>query len=600
MPFPLKSSTFKRHHFWQLSWQQCWQQIDLFCEKHIGLWLNLLLLIILRLPNFFEPYWYGDEAIYLTIGQALRAGERLYLEIIDHKTPIIYYLAMVPSQTWFRLLNVMMMLIATTAFYHLSRLLWKRTGAATLVTFLFVILTSLPALEGNIPNGELFVMSWILIGSWFFTETAFFKRFVTGEEAENNAVKTAFAFLLAGLFFGLGLMTKVPGLFDLAAFLSVFWFVFADSGREFLAQFLPRFGRRHSLAATASHSLSKNAQPALQAVGYGLVTFAGILLPVAFFSLYFYLRGSGHAFLDYGLLYNFRYADSWQLSFSSPLLKFLFTLQGKALLLLIWIGLITGLEYLKPSAKFALMWLGLATFAALLSNRPYPHYFLQIVPALCLVLGEMFAMLDKHYRSKLSRTAQLMTPALTAGAMAILLAIFWLLHVSLYPTWSYYTRSLRFVTGQISTTDFRRQFDQLMTDNYRANPIIRSDDIPYLFIWGTNPTLYALTGKLPVGRFTVLFHIRDFHAETETFQDFRAKQPEFAVIMKGEELPTDLNSYLQSQYYPFETFDHFVLWKKLPSLRIAVPSSAPSLPELKLTTPRKVKQTTQTEAGLKK
>ena len=51
---------------------------------------NLLLIIVLvgifllRIPSFWEPYWYGDEGIYLAIGQALQRGAVLYRDIWDN------------------------------------------------------------------------------------------------------------------------------------------------------------------------------------------------------------------------------------------------------------------------------------------------------------------------------------------------------------------------------------------------------------------------------------------------------------------------------------------------------------------------------------
>ena len=86
--------------------------------------LLLLLLLVLRLPNFSEPYWYGDEGIYLTIGQALNKGYRLYSEIVDHKTPLIYVFAQTGSQLYFRLLLVFWMVVATAGFYRLTYLLF--------------------------------------------------------------------------------------------------------------------------------------------------------------------------------------------------------------------------------------------------------------------------------------------------------------------------------------------------------------------------------------------------------------------------------------------------------------------------------------------
>src|SRR3972149_9250866 len=58
-------------------------------------WLALIWagVIFLRIPSLFEPFWYGDEAIYLVIGQKILGGGLMYVDIFDHKTPGIYYLA---------------------------------------------------------------------------------------------------------------------------------------------------------------------------------------------------------------------------------------------------------------------------------------------------------------------------------------------------------------------------------------------------------------------------------------------------------------------------------------------------------------------------
>ncbi len=120
------------------------KKIDKALYQELPLLILLLLVIGLRLPNLFEPYWYGDEGIYLTIGAALRHGARLYVDIVDHKTPLIYYLAMVPSQFWFRVLNLGWMLVTTVAFYHIALRLLCRVWPAAVAGLIFVALTSLP------------------------------------------------------------------------------------------------------------------------------------------------------------------------------------------------------------------------------------------------------------------------------------------------------------------------------------------------------------------------------------------------------------------------------------------------------------------------
>lgn len=47
--------------------------------------------IALRLPTFFHPLLSDDEAIYATTADALRRGDLLYRDVVDHKPPLIYH-----------------------------------------------------------------------------------------------------------------------------------------------------------------------------------------------------------------------------------------------------------------------------------------------------------------------------------------------------------------------------------------------------------------------------------------------------------------------------------------------------------------------------
>ena len=157
------------------------KKADRFLDRQTPLLILFVLIIFLRLPNFFEPYWYGDEAIYLTLGNALKNGEKLYTTIIDHKTPLIYYLAMVPNQFYFRILNLVWMLFTTSFFFIFAKKLFKKERWAFLASLILVILTTLPWLEGNIPNGELFVMGFVMLGAVLFSQSSIFLNFFKKE-----------------------------------------------------------------------------------------------------------------------------------------------------------------------------------------------------------------------------------------------------------------------------------------------------------------------------------------------------------------------------------------------------------------------------------
>lgn len=504
--------------------------------------LMLLLVVVLRIPNFLEPYWYGDEGIYLTIGNALNNGARLYTDIVDHKTPIIYYLARVGSQFNFRLLLLLWMLGTTSAFYAIAHRFFKNKWSANLATLFFVIMTTLPWLEGNIPNGELFVMGFVIFGFWILQKSTYFTDFLETKDHSAKEWKnkwTILALLSAGFYFGLGVLTKVPALLDFGAALVVGWFTITNS----LLKHLPKNAK-----AFWDHTV----QLLLQMV----LLVAGFIFPIFLSILYFVAVGSGKDYLQFGLLYNLHYSGNWSLGFTNPLLQFLFTLPGKASIMALLIIAATVLrKWMTPAVQFITSWFILTLFASLLSNRPYPHYLLQIVPPAALLVG---ALLEKY--KPLQRLTTIGSFVISFGLVT---AVALLLNVGFYPTTSYYKLAADLLLGKISSTQYRDQFNYLLADNYAASQVIAKSSDKYLFVWGTDPMLYAMSKKQPTGRFTVSFHIIDLGVYDETFKDLEAKEPEYIVVMNDEQTPLpELDGFLAAKYMPNYSYQHFVLWRK--------------------------------------
>jgi hypothetical protein len=517
-------------------------RFDRWLHQHITVLLLLLLVVVLRVPNFFEPYWYGDEAIYLTIGQGLNDGEKLYTEIVDHKTPLIYYLARVPDQLSFRVLNIAWMLVTTIAFYHFAKALIRNQLGAVAASVVFVILTSVPWFEGNIPNGELFVMGFVLVGAWILTKTTFFATFLE-KRKEMNVAKDWPYLLVAGVFFGLGILTKVPAILDWAGFLFIGWLLMTNTLSFKSAE------RKHWMRILASSTLS------LGVFGIGTV------IPIIASIIYFNAIGSGQDYLAYGLLYNFRYAGNWQPSLPSLLLQKLFTLPGKAAIMTGILFLLTiRKQWFSRPYQFAAGWFVLALFASLLSNRPYPHYFQQIVPSLSLLIGLVIVMAERAKR-------HLPDLAFTGLLLGMAVSVLILLDFAPYSTTAYYGRFVKLLTGQWTVAQYNESFNPLMRDNYKAAQIIRESGEKEMFIWGTNPVLYSLSFTQPVGKYTVSFHIKDFNAYEETMDAVRTKKPRFVVVMDDEktELP-GLNEYLNENYVMNANFEHYSLWKRIDNL----------------------------------
>jgi hypothetical protein len=519
-------------------------KIDRFLDQQTALFINLLLLVVLRIPNFFEPYWYGDEAIYLTVGNALNQGGKLYTTIIDHKTPLIYQFARVPNQFYFRLLNLGWMIIAITAFWCFAKRFFKKEIPSFFATLILVILSSLPWLEGNIPNGELFVLGFVSLAALIFSYTQiwqnFFNKKVSWPKKKNKEALLLFG---SGSLFSLAILTKVPALLDLLPFFAIFGLLLLPDIIKVDSKF-------------------KDWNKTLKKLIWRLLCFgSGIAIPILLSIIYFQLHGSGQDYLDYGLLYNLRYSQSWNLNFASPFLNFSFSLMGKTLYLFAFLVLIAlNFQELNKRFQFISIWFAATLYSTILSSRPYPHYFIQMLPPFALLV----VYLASHIQKK-ARIIKKNLKSIVTGFALIALTIYVMLTFSFkpYPAGKYYSQFWKMISGQISKEEYDYSFNNLMRDNQKLVSFIEELGVKNIFIWGNNAMLYAQSKTVPTSRFTVAFHIEDFADYDRTLAQIESAKPKLIVVMKKDQASfPQLNTYLRENYLVNSEFEHMNLYLK--------------------------------------
>jgi hypothetical protein len=281
--------------------------------------------------------------------------------------------------------------------------------------------------------------------------------------------------------------------------------------------------------------------------------------------VYFSAIGAGKEYLEFGLFYNFHYVQNWTLGHLPAWGQLAFSLPFKAVILVIALIKITLLSrWISRPVRWATGWFFLALFASILSNRPYPHYILQVLPPLVLTLGLVAHEMTVKRKKILSTFARLATLGAAVSCLAAVCVIWTALRINHYPVVSYYQNYFRFLSGQLDPIAYRNSFNSYMSDNYMASQVLKSSSDSTAFIWGTNPMLYALSGKQPVGRFTVAFHIQDLQLYDETLAAVRASRPEYIVVMKDERVPLPgLESVLRSSYLPSRNYEHFAMWRRM-------------------------------------
>jgi len=192
---------------------------------HAPNWLIILfaVVIILRIPSFFEPFSYGDEMIYLTLGEAMRQGMTLYRDIHDNKPPLLYIIAAIAGNVfWLRAILAFWNLATIYIFWKLAQvILPKREKVQKVATVIFALLTTLPLLEGQIANAEVFMIGPTLVA---------FLILLTRKLDFKNL-------FLAGLFFSAATLFKVPAAFDIPVILA-FWLIYLKGGKEEIKAFV--------------------------------------------------------------------------------------------------------------------------------------------------------------------------------------------------------------------------------------------------------------------------------------------------------------------------------------------------------------------------
>jgi 4-amino-4-deoxy-L-arabinose transferase-like glycosyltransferase len=253
---------------------------------------------------------------------------------------------------------------------------------------------------------------------------------------------------------------------------------------------------------------------------------------------------------------------------SNPALLIFTKLPVKMLLMLVWFGALVlwyRRRVIQAHHVMIMSWFAASLVASTLSNRPYPHYFLQVLPPLVFCGGVAIdAVVAVLRRARYSRNA-LVVLALCVVCGATAYGTGKLLQLGTYPTLSYYQHYWNWITGKLTWQAYAQAFHPFWQDNATLTSIITANPEPYLFIWGDNPILYAQTGKIPVGRFTVAFHIKDFRAQQETLQAALEKKPPFVVVINDDRttLP-GLDGFLDTFYIRDQTpLQYMTLYRRV-------------------------------------
>ncbi|MBI2430635.1 MAG: glycosyltransferase family 39 protein [Candidatus Levybacteria bacterium] len=446
-------------------------------EKSTDCWFLIgiiFIFFVLRLPSLFEPYWYGDEAIYQVIGMGLNEDRLLYRDIWDNKPPLLYILYALFSSDQFTIRSVSLLfgVSAVVAFFGLAKKLFKEAKMAVFFsTGFFAFLFAIPLLEGNIANAENFMLFPIILAGLLIYN------------ATNHTLTAHRYTLMAGFLLSLAFLFKVVAIFDFAAFF--LFLVFAT---------LP---------------------PKQIAINKLLIFILSFAIPILTTIVFFLAKGAFWDFIEAVFRQNVSYVGYGNA---------LFLPAGLLLIKLILLTSAIMVIFLKRKTLhnyhlFILLWFIFSLFNAFFSQRPYTHYLLTLLPSFILMFGLLFQ--EKKYQ-------KIIIISLCFGLFFIFANF-----TFFGKTARYYQNYLAFISGQKSVSSYQGFFDRNTPIDYAVVSFLKThkkaDD--QIFVWGNNAQIYVLLETLPPGRYTVAYHISASKtALLETQEILTKTKPKYLVV----------------------------------------------------------------------
>lgn len=466
-------------------------------KKEWFLLLTIFLFILLRLPSLVEPHWYGDEGIYQVVGRAMREGRILYKDIWDNKPPLLYlvYAVFNGDLFWVKLSSLITGAFTVLAFYSLAEKLFRKNSAIYLSTFVFAVIFGLPLIEGNIANAENFMLLPIIISANYI-----FKYL--------NERNTKYL-ITAGILISLGALFKVVAVFD---FLALFIYLNISIPDEHIKR----------IYKTLEYKIKES---------FIFIIAGGSLFLVSLF--YFIASGAVGDFVKGVFSQNVGYVG-----YENGLFFPMGILVIKTLILAAFLLLVFKLrKKLGNRLLFIYLWFFLALYSSFFSQRPYTHYLLVVLPAASLLFGNIFS-----YKKT----------RIFGGIMIGLIIFLAINYFQIYrKTLYYYGNYLGFMLGTTSVTNYESFFDTKTPRDYNVAGFIdayakKTDNV---FLWSDNAQIYALSHRLPIGKYIVAYHITFYkNADMETEGLIEKIRPRFIIQTTDVPFLKDMLSSYQLRY----------------------------------------------------
>jgi hypothetical protein len=488
--------------------------------------------VVLRIPSFVEPTWYSDAGTYADIGWALNRGARLYVDVWDNKPPGIYWLSAFMVG---HLPIAIAMPLASTLFTGLAAVcvagIGRRIGGAgvgTVAALSYVVVASLPSLDGDLFNAELFGAT-----------------FVAAAIAIVLHSSRPIWLIVAGALAGLALLFKGVFAADLLVVMGIAAIVAIARGRTVLRSSCAVLAGWSIVAASAALALFEQG-----ALGAAIAVLARS--DVGYVAAY---GSQGFAGISGAML---------------TAARVLIPVGAGA-------GFAAALTVRRRLAAAALSWwLGWDVASSMVSGRGFPHYVQQAEPAICVALAVAASALWRRYGHKGMFAAATVAAAVISCFLVLLVPPAELSlaqgrglpglrvdSVAASGLPAYYVDGYRRLLDPSAAPAFDRLLPANLTLQRTAVSEIDSHSAQgdRVYVWGWIPWIYTLSNRAPAGRYVALdsaYYVEP-SAQATLLHDLEAHPPA-VLIVETRTTPEALLDFLGRHHYQHAASEGVDLW----------------------------------------
>ncbi|MCL2927815.1 MAG: glycosyltransferase family 39 protein [Trichodesmium sp. MAG_R01] len=507
-----------------------------------------------------------DESIYILGADSLLNGNLPYTEIWDNKPPgifILFSLAMLifdRSIVSIRIISILATTFTSYFLYRIGATIDQKQGEK--IGLLAGVLYAIFSLhnDGAAANAEIFFAPFVTVG---------FLLLFRNRQLSNIKV------FMIGLIFGIGMQIKYLVMMDtLALVLLGTW-----------------FRKERKIKEKEKEGLIKILNSTLK---FYIIFGIGLILPAIFIAFIYQFYGYFDEYIYATLSANSKYVAMLDFSWSDLVSRLRKQVLGNILL---WLCLFWSPIYFVVFARgkfkqernliYLFLWFSCAFLAVLLSKRFYNHYFLQLLPPLCLISGYIIIKSvylpqtlgnEHHYGEaiKMKKTSnQAQKNALINYQLYVIirpyLANIVLFFVLIYPfaqagynklskNWEFiYYRYIQ----KIDTWDDR---EALIAKYLRQR--IKSND--YIYVVNYEPIIYYLVPTKVPTKYAFPSHLTAMHQILPTnylqeLDNIMAKNPSYILLAEKDNISPEyrnaLNQYLEASFFLETTIKNVKLYR---------------------------------------